>query len=82
MAPITVNSIQKGISDLTRREAEVLYWLLQGRATKEVAVHLQISTSTVQKHLKNTYRKLDVHNKIEALQKTKWLLAALYGNRN
>lgn len=82
MAPITVNSIQKGISDLTRREAEVLYWLLQGRATKEVAVHLRISTSTVQKHLKNTYRKLDVHNKIEALQKTKWLLAALYGNRN
>lgn len=63
---------------LTRREAEVLYLLLQGHSTRAIAGRLHISTATVQKHLKNTYRKLNVHNKIEALQKTKWLLAALY----
>ena len=82
MATITVSSIEQGISALSRREAEVLYWLLQGKATRDVAAHLDISTATVQKHLKNTYRKLDVHNKIEALQKTKWLLTAMFGNRN
>lgn len=82
MESISVDLIEKGVGSITRREAEVLYCLLQGNATKEIAANLHISTATVQKHLKNVYHKLGVHNKIEALQKTKWLLTALYDNLN
>lgn len=82
MEIITVGLIEKKVGSITRREAEVLHLLLQGNSTKEVAGSLHIRTATVQKHLKNTYRKLGVHNKIEALLKTKWLLAALYENKN
>jgi DNA-binding CsgD family transcriptional regulator len=82
METITVGQIEMGVGAITRREAEVLHLALQGKATREVAASLHISTATVQKHLKNIYRKLDVHNKIEALQKTKWLLAATFSNRN
>lgn len=82
MDTIPVGLIEMGVSTITHREAEVLHLVWQGKSTREVAVSLHISTATVQKHLKNIYRKLEVHNKIEALQKTKWLLAAIYGNRN
>lgn len=82
MEIITVGLIEKGMGTITRREAEVLYGLLQGKSTKEIAGSLHISRATVQKHLKNTYRKLEVHNQIEALQKTKWLITALYNNNN
>ncbi len=79
---ITVGLIEMGVGAITRREAEVLHLVLQGKATKEIASGLHISTATVQKHLKNTYRKLGVHNRIEALQKTKWLIEAVYNHRN
>lgn len=67
---------------LTRREVEILYCVGQGKPAKEIAAGLHISAQTVQKHIKNIYRKLDVHNKIEALNKTRWLMASLSGNRN
>lgn len=61
---------------------EILYWMAEGRGSKEIAAYLHLSVHTVQKHTKNIYRKLDVHNKIEALNKTKWLIASLYRNQN
>lgn len=82
MDTVTVGLIEMGVGPITRREAEVLHLLLQGKATKEVAASLHISTATVQKHLKNIYRKLGVHNKIEALQKTKWLIETIFNNQN
>jgi DNA-binding NarL/FixJ family response regulator len=82
MEIITVGSIEKGVKSITRREAEILHFLLQGKSTKEIAGSLHISIATVQKHLKNVYRKLEVHNKIEALQKIKWLITAAYNNGN
>lgn len=71
-----------GKSGITRREAEILYFMSQGKPSKEIAGCLKISALTVQKHTKNIYRKLDVRNKIEALNKTKWLIASLYHNQN
>ncbi len=67
---------------LTRREVEILHWVGQGKTVKEIATDLHISTATVHKHLKNSYRKLGVHNKIEAIQKTRGLTAALFSNQN
>jgi len=36
-----------------------------------IAENLILSKGTVRKHIENIYRKLQVHNKIEALQKAK-----------
>ncbi len=82
MTPANLNLIATERATLTRREIEILYWLSQGKAAKEIAKNLHISTATVQKHLKNAYRKLGVHNKIEAIQRTQWLTAALFRNQN
>lgn len=77
-----INLFQMDKDSITPREAEILYWMAQGKSNKEIASCLHISVQTVQKHTKNIYRKLNVHNKIEALNQTKWLLASLYSNRN
>ena len=82
MNTTTSNLIETGLSSITPREAEILYWMGEGKGSKEIAACLNLSVHTVQKHTKNIYRKLDVHNKIEALNKTKWLIASLYRNRN
>jgi len=54
---------------LTARETEVLEGLSQGWYLKEIAGNLNISTGTVRKHIENIYTKLQVHNKVEAVQK-------------
>ncbi len=53
--------------DLTKREIEVLEQLSKGLNYAAIAANLFISTGTVRKHVENTYRKLQVHNKMEAV---------------
>lgn len=48
------------ILGLTPREAEVLYWITQGKSNAEAATILGISTRTVDKHVENIYAKLGV----------------------
>ncbi len=48
---------------LTTRESEVLYWITQGKQNREIAIILGISLYTVQKHVANILRKLDVENR-------------------
>lgn len=52
---------------LTKREIQVLEQLSKGLNYKEIATNLSISDGTVRKHVENTYKKLQVHNKIEAI---------------
>lgn len=78
----TVSLIKSGFETVTQREAEVLYLLLLGHNTKGVADFLGITVATVKQHLKNVYKKMGVHNRVEALQKTKVLLRALFSNQN
>jgi len=54
---------------LTNKEHEVLHLLSQGHLYKEIAVKLNISISTVKKHLHNIYQKLHVNNRTEAINK-------------
>lgn len=56
---------------LTNRETEVLEHLSKGLNYIQIAENLILSTGTVRKHIENTYRKLQVHNKLEAVQKAK-----------
>lgn len=56
---------------LTNRETEVLEHLSKGLNYVQIAENLILSTGTVRKHIENIYRKLQVHNKLEAVQKAK-----------
>jgi DNA-binding CsgD family transcriptional regulator len=47
---------------LTLREVEVLWLIAHGCTYADVGVQLGISAHTVAAHIKNTYRKLDVHS--------------------
>ncbi len=54
---------------LSAKETEVLQHISTGLNYKEIADNLAISPSTVRKHTENIYKKLNVHNKIEAISK-------------
>lgn len=54
---------------LTSREKEIMQWANAGLRNKAIADNLCISLDTVKKHLYNIFQKLQVCNKIEALQK-------------
>lgn len=56
---------------LTARETEVLEQLSKGLNYNLIASNLFISAGTVRKHIENIYSKLQVHNKLEAVQKAK-----------
>ena len=56
-------------SPLTPRERDVLELIAKGLKQKQIAQHLAISMETARKHIKNAYRKLGAHNKVEALRK-------------
>ncbi|MFM2138376.1 MAG: hypothetical protein RJA57_683 [Bacteroidota bacterium] len=54
---------------LTRREQEILTLLAEGLMYKEVAATLFLSTETVRKHAYNIYDKLEVTNRVAAVNK-------------
>ena len=53
--------------NLTERELEILTELKTGLAYKEVASRLFLSEGTIRKHIENIYRKLQVNNKVSAI---------------
>jgi DNA-binding NarL/FixJ family response regulator len=55
-------------SPLTEREAEVLRWLAQGLANKQIAVELGISEHTVKFHVSSIYSKLNATNRTQAVR--------------
>lgn len=61
-----LKTIDFGITD---RETELLNQLKRGLTYEEIASNLHISYHTVRKHIENIYRKLQVSNKVEAIQK-------------
>lgn len=54
---------------LSKRETEILIQLSKGLNYTKIADNLIISPSTVRKHIENTYKKLQVHSKMEAVMK-------------
>jgi DNA-binding NarL/FixJ family response regulator len=65
------DSITKEEISLTAREIEVLEQLSKGLKYNAIAENLYLSPGTIRKHVENIYTKLQVHNKLEAIQKAK-----------
>jgi DNA-binding CsgD family transcriptional regulator len=61
---------------LTLREAEVLLWVMRGKADSEIAVILGSKTATVSKHLEHIYQKLGVENRTAAANAASELFAS------
>ena len=54
-----------GQPTLTERETEVLRMVAKGMSYKQIAERLVLSHRTVQNHVQNTLRKLQMHNRVE-----------------
>lgn len=61
----------KELEPLTPRERELLELFSEGLLYKEVAEKMNIKHGTVRKHAHNIYQKLQVTNKLEAINKLK-----------
>jgi DNA-binding NarL/FixJ family response regulator len=59
----------KSIPTLSNRENEILQQLALGLLYKEIAANLFISSETVRKHVYHIYEKLQVGNRVEAINK-------------
>lgn len=60
---------------ITAREAQVMEWVAKGNTNKQIALHLRISSRTVQTHLERMFKKLGVRSRTE-------LVARVYMNRS
>lgn len=70
------SSVKTESSILSQRETEILIELKNGLGYKQIAYRLFISEGTVRKHIENIYRKLQVNNKVSAVNvaaKNKWV---------
>jgi len=59
------------VEPLSERELDVLRLLNSHLAVPEIAREMMIVPSTLRTHIRNIYLKLDVHVRLEALQKAR-----------
>jgi DNA-binding NarL/FixJ family response regulator len=58
---------QQSSVTLTSREMQILRGIAKGHTTKRLAKDLGLATSSVETHLRNVFKKLDVNNRGEAV---------------
>lgn len=69
--PIDFSAKEEESIKLTPREIDVLEQLSKGLTYTVIADNLFLSPSTIRRHIENIYSKLQVHNKLEAVQKAR-----------
>jgi DNA-binding NarL/FixJ family response regulator len=57
------------VAALSKREKEILECLAEGKIYKEIALEMNISPETVRKHVYHIYEKLQVNNRMSAVNK-------------
>jgi DNA-binding CsgD family transcriptional regulator len=73
VAPLSFSPDDTNLSDffdmfsITKREAEVIGLILEGKRAKDIEQELFISYHTVKNHIHNIYRKLGVKNRMQIL---------------
>ncbi|UDF05182.1 response regulator transcription factor [Asticcacaulis sp. AND118] len=68
-----VDTVAAKVADLTPTQLRVLLGVLAGRLNKQIAFDLSISEATVKAHMTAIMRKLDVHNRTQAVLAAKAL---------
>ncbi len=61
----------EGAGILSYREKEILELVASGYTNPEIGAHIHISRQTVITHMKNIYRKLQVHSRAQAVIRAK-----------
>ncbi len=61
------------IEPLSGREIEVLKFMATGLTTAEIAARLYLSPNTLKSHTQNIFSKLDVHSRVQAVNKAREL---------
>jgi|GEM_PF-18809 len=64
------------LKDLTAREKDVLYLLVDGLEYRDISERLHISPHTVRKHISNIYEKLHISSKAQAIRLMQGTLTA------
>jgi DNA-binding CsgD family transcriptional regulator len=60
---------------VTAREAEVLYWITEGKTNPEISIIIDASLNTVKKHAINLFAKLGVETRTGAARLALGVLA-------
>jgi two-component system response regulator DesR len=60
------------VPHLTPREEQVLTRIARGETNDQIAVDLKLSPNTVKQHASSAYRKLDAHNRTEAVRRAQY----------
>ena len=60
------SNVKKRISELTKREIDVLKMIASGAFNKEIAITLNISERTVKNHISNIFKKIEVSDRTQA----------------
>jgi DNA-binding CsgD family transcriptional regulator len=53
---------------LTRRQCDIMDWIAEGKTSAEVAIILEISPRTVEKHLEAIFQRFGVENRVAAVR--------------
>lgn len=64
-APGTLSDAAAARYGISRREREIIAWIVQGRSNKEIAEGLFISLHTVKEHVANVFRKTGAKNRVQ-----------------
>ena len=68
VAELAGERIPKSSIKLTPREIEIVNTIAEGLSNKEIGQRLSIETQTVKNHIHNVLDKLQLHNRLEAVQ--------------
>jgi len=61
------------VEPLTEREMEVLRYIAEGCSNPQIAGRLYISPNTLKAHAQNIFMKLNVHNRLQAVNRAREL---------
>jgi DNA-binding NarL/FixJ family response regulator len=64
--PAADESNRDGPARLSARELQIVSLIAEGLTNQQIAAELQISINTVERHVSNSYRKLNVRGRVEA----------------
>ncbi len=63
---VTIERLQS--LGLTEREAEVMYWVCEGKSNPDIAQILDVTLHTVNRHIEHIFKKLAVDNRHKAIK--------------